>query len=38
MGDKKAFMPCENNYCKWCEYQSICPLWAHLKYDDEVVG
>lgn len=38
MGDKKAFEPIQNEYCKYCEYISICPLRAHLKFDDEVVG
>lgn len=37
MGDKKAFEPIQNQYCKYCEYMSICPLWAHMKYDDEVI-
>jgi hypothetical protein len=38
MGNKKCFEPKENNYCKYCEYYSLCPLRAHLKFDDEVVG
>jgi RecB family exonuclease len=38
MGDKKAFECKQNEYCKYCEYMMICPLWAHLKYDDEVIG
>ena len=38
MGDKKCFEPKENVYCKYCEYYSLCPLWAHLKFDDEVIG
>ncbi|MEI6118158.1 MAG: PD-(D/E)XK nuclease family protein [bacterium] len=38
MGDKKCFEPKENVYCTYCEYYSLCPLWAHLKFDDEVVG
>lgn len=37
MGDKKCFEPKENVYCKYCEYYSLCPLWAHLKFDDEVI-
>ena len=37
MGNKKIFEPKENTYCKYCEYYSLCPLWAHLKFDDEVV-
>lgn len=37
MGDKRAFEPIQNEYCKYCEYMSICPLRAHMKYDDEVI-
>ena len=38
MGNTKVFEPKENNFCKYCEYFSLCPLRAHLKFDDEVVG
>jgi RecB family exonuclease len=38
MGNKKTFEPKQNNFCKYCEYYSLCPLRAHLKFDDEVVG
>ncbi len=38
MGDKKSFEPKESPHCAYCEYRSICPLRAHEKYDDEVVG
>jgi putative RecB family exonuclease len=38
MGDTKVFEPKENNFCRYCEYFSLCPLRAHLKFDDEVVG
>jgi len=38
MGDKKCFEPKENNYCRYCDYYSLCPLFAHLKFDDEVIG
>ena len=38
MGNKKIFEPKENNFCKYCEYYSLCPLRAHLKFDDEVIG
>ena len=38
MGDRKCFEPKENTYCRYCEYYSLCPLFAHLKFDDEVVG
>ncbi len=37
MGDKRAFEPIQNEYCKYCEYMSICPLRAHMKYDDELL-
>jgi len=35
--DKKVFKPCENNFCKFCEYQSICPLFSHADMQDESV-
>ncbi len=38
MWDRSIFKPVENKFCKYCEYFSICPLWTHMKYDDEVVG
>ncbi len=38
MGNKKAFMPKQNEYCRYCEYQNICPLRAHMKYDDQMVN
>lgn len=37
MGDRKCFEPKQNNFCKYCEYYSLCPLFAHLKFDDEVM-
>lgn len=37
MGNKKTFEPKENKFCAYCEYYSLCPLWAHLRFDDEVV-
>ncbi len=37
MWDKKSFEPVQSNNCNYCEYKSICPLRAHMKYDDEVV-
>ena len=37
MWDKKSFEPIQGPQCDYCEYRSICPLRAHLKYDDEVV-
>jgi RecB family exonuclease len=38
MGDKKSFECKESNLCKYCEYMSICPLWTHMKFDDEVIA
>ncbi len=38
MWDKKSFEPMQGPQCDYCEYRSICPLRAHLKYEDEVVG
>lgn len=38
MGNKKIFEPKQNNFCRYCEYYSLCPLFAHLKFDDEVIG
>lgn len=38
MWDKKSFECKENSLCKYCEYMSICPLWSHMKFDDEVVA
>lgn len=38
MWDKKSFECKENPLCKYCEYMSICPLWAHMKFDDEIVS
>jgi hypothetical protein len=37
MGDKKSFEPIQSQLCNYCEYRDICPLRAHMKYDDEVV-
>ncbi len=37
MGDKRAFEPIQNEYCKYCEYMSICSFRAHMKYDDELI-
>ena len=33
MGDRKCFEPKENMFCRYCEYYSLCPLFAHLKFD-----
>lgn len=38
MWDKKSFECKENTLCKYCEYMSICPLRAHMKFEDEIVG
>lgn len=38
MWDKKSFECKENGLCKYCEYMSICPLRAHMKFEDEIVG
>lgn len=32
MGVENAFPALANPYCKYCEYQNICPLWQHLNY------
>ncbi len=36
--DNCAFPIKQNNYCKYCEYQDICPLFGHSKFEDEVVN
>ena len=38
MGDSNAFQPTENAYCKYCPYQSICPLRAHMNMDDDAIS
>lgn len=37
MGSENAFPTNQNPYCKYCEYQELCPLWKHLNYGDESV-
>lgn len=37
MGIENAFPTKKNSYCKYCEYQQLCPLWKHLNFGDEVV-
>ena len=37
MGISTAFPTKQNAYCKYCEYQELCPLWKHLNYGDEAV-
>lgn len=36
--DKNAFPTNANNYCKFCEYQNLCPLFLHMNYEDEAVS
>lgn len=38
MGLENAFPTKQNSYCKYCEYQQLCPLWKHLNYGDEIVA
>ena len=35
---KNAFPTNQNAYCKYCEYQNVCPLWQHLNIEDEVIN
>lgn len=35
--DKLAFMPQESGLCRFCDFQSICPLFVHQSYDEEIV-
>lgn len=37
MGDKSAFMTNESPLCNYCVFHSVCPLFAHLWYDDQVI-
>ena len=36
--DKQAFPTQANNFCRFCEYQNLCPLFMHMNYGDEVVS
>ena len=36
--DKNAFPTKANNFCRFCEYQNLCPLFLHMNYWDEVVS
>ncbi len=38
MWNKDAFVPTENQGCRFCEFRSICPLFAHASMDDEVIS
>lgn len=35
--NKEIFEPIENNFCKYCEYYSICPLYSHMTKQDEII-
>ena len=35
---KNAFPTNQNPYCKYCEYQNVCPLWQHLNIEDEIIN
>lgn len=36
--DKQVFPTKINNFCKFCEYQNLCPLFMHMNYWDETVS
>ena len=36
--DKQAFPTKANNFCRFCEYQNLCPLFMHINYGDETVS
>lgn len=38
MGVANAFPTNQNPYCKYCEYQMLCPLWKHLHYGAETIN
>lgn len=38
MGVENAFPTHQNPYCKYCEYQMLCPLWKHLHYGAETIN
>ncbi len=35
--DKNIFPTKANSFCKFCEYQNLCPLFLHMNYWDETV-
>lgn len=35
--DKEAFKPCSSWLCRFCDFETICPLFTHAYYTDEVV-
>lgn len=38
MGVENAFPTKQNPYCKYCEYQNLCPLRQHLNYGEELIN
>lgn len=38
MWNKSEFKEVENYWCKFCEYKSICPLFAHSFMNDETIS
>ena len=36
--DKNAFPTKANNFCRFCEYQNLCPLFLHMNYWDETIS
>lgn len=38
MGVENAFPTHQNPYCKYCEYQMLCPLRKHLHYGAETIN
>ena len=38
IGVENAFPTYQNPYCKYCEYQMLCPLWKHLHYGAETIN
>ena len=38
MGVENAFPTNQNPYCKYCEYQMLCPLRKHLHYGAETIN
>ena len=36
--DKNIFPTNSNNFCKFCEYQIICPLFIHKNFWDEMIS
>lgn len=38
LGNKSIFEAKESSLCKFCDYQSICPLFTYINTDDEVIS